>query len=225
MHRTLRSFLGGLIVLLVLFWGMVWLAEARPHSAAAVALNQVTTRLFGPDAAARLGGGALPAGVEIGGPFHLTDDHGRPVSDSNYRGRWLLVDFGYTTCPDVCPTELQTIAGALDKLGPQAGKIVPLFITVDPARDTAAVLADYVKLFDPRLIGLTGTQEQIAAVARAYRVYYAKVQPKGTTTYLMDHSAFIYLMDPEGRFSALFNPSSTADELAAAIREHLSEKS
>lgn len=225
MHRTLRSVLSAFIVVLILLGGFVWLGEARPNSAPGVALNLIAGRLFGSGGGARLAGSALPAGVEIGGPFHLTDDHGRSVTDADYRGRWMLVDFGYTTCPDVCPTELQTIAAALNKLGPAASRVVPLFITVDPARDTPTVLADYVKLFDPRLIGLTGTSEQIAAAARAYRVYYAKVKPKGTTTYLMDHSAFMYLMDPQGRFSALFTPTSTADELAAGIQEHLSAKS
>ena len=225
MQRALRSVIGGLVLLLLLFWGAVWLAQAAPSSVAGRALNRVAVLVFGQGAAARLAGGVLPAGVEIGGPFRLTDDHGKPVTDADYRGRWMLVDFGYTTCPDVCPTELQTIATALNKLGPEADQVVPLFITVDPGRDTPAVLADYVKLFDNRLVGLTGTPGQIAAAARAYRVYYAKVTPKGTTTYLMDHSAFLYLMDPRGRFSALFNQSTTADELAAGIQDHLSRKS
>jgi cytochrome oxidase Cu insertion factor (SCO1/SenC/PrrC family) len=158
----------------------------------------------------------------VGGPFALTDQHGAAVTDASYRGRWMLVYFGYTFCPDVCPTELQTIAGALDKLGPQASQIAPLFVTVDPERDTAAALADYVKLFDDRIVGLTGTPDQIAAVARAYRVYYAKATSKDSSTYLMDHSSFMYLMGPDGKFRALFRQGMSPQALADAIHTQMS---
>jgi cytochrome oxidase Cu insertion factor (SCO1/SenC/PrrC family) len=168
------------------------------------------------------GGVSVPGGVSVGGPFALTNDHGAPVTDATYRGRWMLVYFGYTFCPDVCPTELQTIAGALDKLGPQAAQVTPLFVTVDPARDTPAALADYVKLFDDRIVGLTGTDAQIASVARAYRVYYAKDTPKDSSTYLMDHSSFMYLMGPDGKFRALFRQGMSAQELADAIHAQMS---
>jgi cytochrome oxidase Cu insertion factor (SCO1/SenC/PrrC family) len=170
---------------------------------------------------ARLGSSGLTASVSVGGRFALTDEHGNAVTDQTYRGRWMLVYFGYTFCPDVCPTELQTIAGALDKLGPQAKSVAPLFITIDPERDTPVALANYVKLFDDRLIGLTGTPEQISAVARAYRVYYAKVTPKDSTTYLMDHSSFIYLIGPDGKLRALFRPGESAQELADGVRAHM----
>jgi cytochrome oxidase Cu insertion factor (SCO1/SenC/PrrC family) len=163
----------------------------------------------------------ISAAVSVGGPFALTDDQGKAVTDQTYRGRWMLVYFGYTFCPDVCPTELQTIAGALDKLGPEAKSVVPLFITIDPERDTPAALANYVKLFDDRLIGLTGTPEQISTVARAYRVYYAKVTPKDSTTYLMDHSSFVYLVGPDGKLRALFRPGESAQELADGIRARM----
>jgi protein SCO1/2 len=167
-------------------------------------------------------GVSVPGGVSVGGPFSLTDEHGKPVTDATYRGHWMLVYFGYTFCPDVCPTDLQHIATALDKLGPQATDITPLFITVDPARDTPATLADYTKLFDPRIIGLTGTPAQIAAAAKAYRVYYAKVTPKDSTTYLMDHSSFMYLMGPDGKFRALFQQDMTPQQLADAIHAQMS---
>ena len=170
---------------------------------------------------ARLRDVGLSASVAVGGPFSLMDDHGQQVTDQTYRGRWMLVYFGYTFCPDVCPTELQTIAAALDKLGPQAKAVVPLFITVDPERDTPAALANYVKLFDDRLVGLTGSPDQIASVARAYRVYYAKVTPKDSTTYLMDHSSFIYLMGPDGKIRTLFRPGESAQELADGIRARM----
>ena len=116
---------------------------------------------------------------------------------------------------------MQTIAAALESLGPQAAQVVPIFITVDPERDIQARLADYVKLFDDRLVGLTGTPQQIAAVARAFRVYYAKVTPKDSATYLMDHTSFVYLMGPDGTLRALFRPGTSAQELAEAIRARL----
>ena len=159
--------------------------------------------------------------VSVGGPFQLTDNTGKPVTEASYRGRFMLIYFGYTFCPDVCPTELQTIASALDQLGPEAAKIVPIFITVDPERDTVTALNDYVTLFDKRLVGLTGTQEQIGAVTRAYRVYYAKATSKGSSSYLMDHSSFLYLMGPDGGFRSLFRQGMSPDDLAKALRSRL----
>ncbi len=170
-------------------------------------------------------GVATPGGVPVGGPFSLIDQTGKPVTQASWPGRWLLIYFGYTYCPDVCPTELQTIASTLDALGPLAAKVVPIFITIDPERDTPETLAGYVKLFDDRLIGLTGTPQQIAAVARAYRVYYAKVRPKESTTYLMDHSSFLYLMGPDGTLRMLFDPATSARDIAGAIRTRLSAAS
>jgi protein SCO1/2 len=162
-----------------------------------------------------------PGAVSVGGPFQLTDHTGKQVTEQSFRGRFMLVYFGYTYCPDVCPTELQTMANALDLLGPDAARIAPLFITVDPERDTVTALGEYVTLFDKRLIGLTGTVEQTTAVARAYRVYYAKVSPKDSTTYLMDHSSFLYLMGPDGSFRSLFRQGMSPDDLAKALRTRL----
>jgi protein SCO1/2 len=133
----------------------------------------------------------------------------------------MLVYFGYTYCPDVCPTELQTMAAAVDRLGPDGAKVVPVFVTVDPQRDTPEVLADYVKLFSPRLTGLTGTPAEIASIAREYRVYYAKVTPKNGGDYLMDHSSFVYLIGPQGRLRALIHPGRSADEVAATIEAQI----
>jgi protein SCO1/2 len=203
MLRRIRWIAYGLVAATLLAWGGLWL------------------RHDGIDLA-RLGAAVgVPSGVQVGGPFALTDDHGQAVTDASYRGRWMLIYFGYSFCPDVCPTELQTISAALDRLGPQAAHVVPVFITVDPDRDTPTALAAYVKLFDDRLIGLTGTPAQIANVARAYRVYYAKVTPKDSTSYLMDHSSFMYLVGPDGRLSALFRPGQSAAELADAIRARM----
>lgn len=169
----------------------------------------------------RLGGTAVAPGVAIGGPFSLTDHTGAPVTEATYRGRMMLIFFGFTHCPDVCPTELQVMAEALEGLGADAARVAPLFITVDPERDTPEALARYVELFDPRIIGLTGTPEEVRAAARAYRVFYAKVQPPDASDYTMDHSTFLYLMDAEGRFAGLFRHGTTAEEIAAAIRAQL----
>jgi protein SCO1/2 len=158
----------------------------------------------------------------VGGPFSLTDQTGRPVTDADYRGRYLLIYFGFTFCPDVCPTELQVMSTALDQLGQQADQVQPLFITVDPERDTPPQLAEYVAPFHPRMAGLTGTPEQIAAAARAYRVYYSKVPGKADDGYYtMDHSSFVYLMGRDGRFLEAFAHGTTPDKMAQAIRNHL----
>ncbi len=201
MLRRIRWGLYGLIVVLLVAIGAAWLRQGGGDGGSAAV--------------------AVPGGVSVGGPFALTDDHGQAVTDATYRGRWMLVYFGYSFCPDVCPTELQTVSATLDKLGPAAAKLVPLFITIDPSRDTPAALAEYVKLFDPRLIGLTGTEQQIATVAREYRVYYARANGKDPSSYLMDHSSFVYLMGPDGKFQALFHQGTTPDELADAIRTRL----
>jgi protein SCO1/2 len=169
----------------------------------------------------RLGGMVVPPAVSIGGPFSLTDHSGAPVTDATYRGRMMLIFFGFTHCPDFCPAELQTMAEVLDRLGEDAARVAPLFITVDPERDTPEWLARYVDQFDPRIIGLTGAAEQIAAVARAYRVYYAKVYLPDATSYVVDHSTFVYLMDAEGRFAALFRQGTAPAEIAATIAAHL----
>jgi len=152
----------------------------------------------------------------IGGPFRLVDHTGRPRTDADFRGKLLLVYFGFTYCPDVCPTDLQAIGLALDRLGPAAEAVQPLFITVDPERDTPQVLADYVPMFHPRLIGLSGDAAAVRQAARAYRVYYAKV-PAGEG-YTVDHSGFIYLMDRAGHYVGFFPPGTPADRMIDAIR-------
>jgi protein SCO1/2 len=133
----------------------------------------------------------------------------------------MLVYFGFTYCPDVCPTQHGTIAAAIDLLEGQGERVVPALITIDPDRDTPAALADYVSRFHPRMIGLTGTAEQVAAAARAYRVFYAKVQRPEMTQYLMDHSSFIYLVGPDARVRTLFRPETAPEAIAQAIRGQL----
>lgn len=160
----------------------------------------------------------------VGGPFTLTDHTGRKVTDKDFLGKYMLVFFGYTYCPDVCPTELQVMSAALDSLGAKADTIQPIFISVDPQRDTPEVLKQYVANFHPRLVGLTGTPDEIASVAKAYRVYFSKVENNsGTDTYLMDHSAIIYLMDRQGKFLKHFTYSTDAAALAKAIEDAIAD--
>jgi len=161
----------------------------------------------------------------VGGPFELTDHTGKVRTESDFRGKLMLVYFGFTYCPDICPTDLQQIGLALDKLGTDGDSVQPLFITVDPERDTPQHLAEYVPMFHPRLIGLTGSAEAIRKAADAYKVYYAKVDPpKGDGGYYtVDHTAFIYLMDREGNYLGFFPPGTSADRMVEIIRPRLGE--
>ena len=170
----------------------------------------------------RLAGQLEPAGgtASIGGPYTLTDQNGHPRSDSDFHGRWVLLYFGYTFCPDVCPTTLAKMAAALGKLGPQADRFVPLFITIDPERDTPSVLKTYLEAFGPRFVGLTGTPSDIAKVAHAYRVYYAK-HPLANGNYAMDHSSVIYLIDPNGNFVKAYDDDASPVSLAADLKKQL----
>jgi protein SCO1/2 len=167
--------------------------------------------------------GSRPAALTVGGPFSLIDGDGRPVTDQTWRGKYMLVYFGYTFCPDVCPTTLSAVADALDILGSKADHIQPLFITVDPKRDTPAVVKQYAAAFGPRIIGLTGSPEQIAAAAKAYRVYYAEHRTgTGPDDYSMDHSSVLYVMGPDGQFIQPVRADQTGPELAAALAKLVS---
>jgi protein SCO1 len=156
----------------------------------------------------------------IGGSFRLVDQNGKTVTDADLKGKWSLVYFGYTHCPDACPTALNDIAIALDELGPKRSAVRPVFITVDPERDTSEVLKSYVTAFDAPILALTGTPEEIAQVAKGYRVYYAK-HPEAGGDYSMDHSSVIYVMDPEGRFTASFTHQSAPEEIAERLKKLL----
>ncbi len=172
----------------------------------------------------------------IGGPFALVDHRGRAVTEADYRGKLMVVTFGYTFCPDVCPAGLYKIGQALDALGADAGQVHPLFITLDPARDSAEALADYLGNFHPALVGLTGSPEQVEAVAKAYLVYYAKAPPAHSHEdggegshehaeeggdYLVDHATATYVMGRDGGFREVLSHGASAEDLAAAIRKHL----
>jgi protein SCO1/2 len=157
----------------------------------------------------------------IGGPFELIDQDGGTVTDASYRGKFLLVYFGYTYCPDSCPTALNDMAEALDGLGDLRARIQPLFITIDPARDTEAVLKPFTAAFDAGIVGLTGSAEQIAKVAREYRVEYRRDGTAGGD-YTMAHSSVIYLIDPQGRFVTEFGHATDPETIRARLRQALS---
>lgn len=164
------------------------------------------------------------SGPSVGGPFTLVNHKGETVTDKDFLGGYMLIFFGYTYCPDVCPTVLSDISSVLDMLGDEkAAKITPVFVSVDPARDTPEHLAEYVTFFNPRTVGLTGTEEQIKAVARAYRVYYRKNEPKGADPqdYLVDHTSIIYLVGPDGKlvthFSHGTDPKAMAERLGKLL--------
>jgi protein SCO1 len=160
------------------------------------------------------------AAAGVGGPFHLEDQNGKPVSDQDMKGRPFLVFFGFTHCPDICPTTLFDMSQLLRKLGPDADRTGALFITVDPERDTPAVMKDYLSNFDPHLRGLTGDQASVDAAVKAYRVYAKKVPLPGGD-YTMDHTAVVYLMDKDGRFVAPFDLKRTPEAAAADLRRYL----
>ncbi len=159
----------------------------------------------------------------IGGPFTLIDHHGKTVTNADFQGKLMLVYFGYTYCPDVCPTALTGIAEALDILAGGADEVTPVFITVDPERDSSEAMADYVGVFYPTMVGLSGSTDQVAAAARAFRVFYAKVQEKdgGPDDYVMDHSAYTYLMDRQGKFLVHFPHGADPAMMAETIAQYL----
>ena len=159
----------------------------------------------------------------IGGRFTLISQDGRPVTDADFRGKNILVFFGFTNCPDVCPLTLNNISRAMVLLGADANKIQPLFISVDPLRDTPNVLRQYLKHFDHRIIGLTGTPKQVAAVQRAYRIFAQRRNAVGEDSddYLMDHTSISYMMGPSGEFKTFFSNGSTPEEFVTKIRQHL----
>ena len=218
MLKLIRIFALLLMAVLGGLWGLAGYVRA-PGEAMGDAFLRQLAQFGGADMPAPSAGGVqLPQGIALGGPFSLQDHNGQRVTEGAFAGRLGLIYFGFTYCPDVCPTELGLMASALDLLGPDASRVLPVLITIDPARDTPAALADYVSRFHPALIGLTGTEEEIATAARAFRVYYRKIQPPGASDYLMDHSSFIYLVGPDGKVRQLFRPNTPPETIAAAIR-------
>jgi protein SCO1/2 len=182
----------------------------------------VAVLLLGTGAFVWLSGSGVSSSL-VGGAFTLQDGNGRAVTDRDFRGNYMLVYFGYTFCPDVCPTTLNEVADAVARLGSKGDRLQPIFITVDPKRDTPSVVKQYAAAFGPRLIGLTGSPEQIAQVAKEYRVYYAEHRTgSGPADYTMDHSSIIYLMGPDGRFIAPIRADETGAEMAADLAKFIS---
>ena len=190
--------------------------------AAALAMTPALAQTASSRSAAELMDAVMWNREAIGGPFELVDQSGTTRTERDFRGKLLLVYFGFTFCPDVCPTDLQAIGLAMDQLGADADKVQPLFITVDPARDTAEHLAQYVPMFHPKLIGLTGSAAAVHRAAEAYRVYYKQIDfEKNRDDYTVDHSAFIYLMDRDGKYLGFFPPGTSAEKMVDMIRPYL----
>src|SRR5579863_4222127 len=168
--------------------------------------------------------GLLSGRAPVGGPFALTDQAGHRRTDADFRGKLVVLYFGYTSCPDVCPAELQSISLAMDQLGATAQAVQPLFITVDPERDTPARLADYLSSFHPRLIGLTGSLADIRKTAIAYRTYFAKNSAVTSGDYSVDHTGFIYLVGKDGQYLGFLPPGLAPEAIAHAIRERLASE-
>jgi protein SCO1/2 len=197
MTRNLRILLAGAIALMVIASGGLAALLLIPAP-----LTQVRSSMTG----------------AIGGPFTLVASDGRTVTDQTYRGKWMLIYFGYTSCPDACPTALNDMGVALDRLDSEAASLQPVFITIDPKRDTPEVLAEYLKSFDPHIVALSGTDEQVAAVVKEYRVY-VEVQPGGGKDYLVNHSSFFYLINPDGKFVNIVHGDVSGEELADKIKQ------
>lgn len=194
----------------------IWLSLACVLFSAPIAANDAAE-----PSATELIEGLLSGGVPVGGPFELTDQKGHRRTDADFRGKLVVLYFGYTYCPDVCPTELQSISLALDKLGTAAEAAQPLFVTVDPERDTPARLADFVSAFHPRLIGLTGSLAEIRKTAIAYKTFFVKHSIAAPGNYSVDHTGFIYLVGRDGRYLGFLPPGLAPDAIADAIRTRL----
>ena len=206
-HRRRRRLNGPLLVLALVVLGAVGVLAVRQYAGMPAGIAAETAGREGT--------------MSIGGPFTLVDQDGRTVTDADFHGRWLLVYFGFTFCPDVCPTALNRNADAIDLLGEQGEKITPVLISVDPQRDTPEKLKEYVKFFHPRAVGLTGTPQQVAAVAKEYRVFYVKSPGNTPDTYLVDHSSLTYLIGPDGKFVEFFSHGISAEELAKRLKQRL----
>jgi protein SCO1/2 len=195
-------------------WRAVWLAVVAVALAAAAAIAYVSrggvTAAFDAPKTQTISG--------FGGPFRLTDQDGRVVTDNDFRGKWLLLYFGYTHCPDACPTALNSIAEALDQLGPTRDKIQPVFITLDPERDTPEILRSYTSAFQAGIVGLTGSPAQIQTVAKEYRITYLRHPEPARDDYSVDHTSIIFLIDPAGRPVSLFSHEAPPDRLARQIK-------
>ncbi|MBL9028923.1 MAG: SCO family protein [Caedimonas sp.] len=201
---------GGICIALSAWAGKIYFQHVDVATSGDTLIAEVTDK----------GGTGLP---HIGGSFRLIDHHGNPRTDADFKGKYVMVYFGYSFCPDICPAALTNMSEALAALKEKAEQVHSLFITIDPERDTIAHLARYIESFHPRFIALTGEPKQIEKVKKAYRVYGAKTKPDGTSTdYIMDHSSIIYVMDRQGRFIAHFNHATPPHEMVRVLDELIS---
>ncbi|MDF1748716.1 MAG: SCO family protein [Alphaproteobacteria bacterium] len=207
--------------------GVMLAALAAIGLAALVAWNQLAGT--GHEQGVSRSGEALVApGITVGGSFELINQDGEKVTQDSFPGQYMLIYFGYSSCPDVCPTELSSIAAAMDLVAEKkpaiAAQVTPVFITIDPARDTPAMMKDYVAAFHPRLVGLTGSEGAIADIARKFRVFYSKGTEIEGGFYLMNHSGYVYFMAPDGSFVTMFHGGSAPETMAEAITRYVSGK-
>jgi cytochrome oxidase Cu insertion factor (SCO1/SenC/PrrC family) len=168
--------------------------------------------------AARLMNELMTGTGPIGGPFLLTDQEGRRAGPAQWRGKVVLMYFGYTFCPDACPTDLSSITAAIDALGPDGIKVQPVFVTLDPLRDTPTMLGGYMKGFNSRFVALGGTEEEVRRVALSYKVYYEKVVQPGSDYYLIDHTSFTYVLDAAGKYAGYFPPGTSGKRMSEQVR-------
>ena len=173
--------------------------------------------------AARFMNELMSGKAQVGGPFTLTDQNGNRRSLGDFRGKLVLLYFGYTFCPDVCPTDLAAMARLMALLGADADQLQPVFVTLDPARDTAELLREYVAVFDARFVALRGTEAETQRVATRYKTYFEKVPVAGSDAYFIDHTAFIYLLDRQGRYVSFFPPGTTPERMQVMVREALAQ--
>ena len=201
-RRQMLIFSAGIVACVAVAWALVFLVKDR----------RATRPAQGPVI-------MLTEAADIGGPFRLMDHTGKRVTEADFKGRFMLLFFGYTFCPDVCVAELQTMGRAMDRLAAKGDNIVPVFISVDPERDKPAVLKRYVAAFHPRMVGLTGSAAEVKAAAKAYKVYYRKAPgaKPGDTKILMDHTSFIYLVGPDGKVVALIRGGTRPEVLAKEL--------
>lgn len=184
-------------------------------------ITQVEAQERRSEEAARLMGELMSGRGPVVGAFALEDQYGRIKSLSDFRGALVLLYFGYVSCPDVCPADLAAMAELLKALGSQGDSVQPIFVTLDPARDTAEILRSYAAAFHPRLVALRGSEEDVRRVANDYKVFVETVRPPGTTTYVIDHMAFIFLLDREGRYVSFFPPGTSAKRMKPVVLEML----
>ncbi len=197
-------------------WAALWLG----FGASAVANNAPVEAPRREDAA-RLMNELMSGNAQVGGPFTLTDQFGKKRSLADFRGKSVLLYFGYTFCPDVCPTDLLQISNLIKSLGKDGDSVQPIFITLDPQRDTQHLLRRYVASFHPRFVALRGTEAEVRRIATAYKVFFEKVKSPHSSTYFIDHAVFIFLLDQEGKYVAFFPPGTTTERMAVMMRELL----